>query len=204
MLDGKAVRHELGYGSDDFLVLHAGSVAAKQCLENAVRAMKLLDPTRKVHLLVAGDGSRLAAVQHEVERLNVPRVRFLAPVTGSPFVELLRAADVLLLNQCKGVTDMLIPSKLLTYLPTGNPVIAAVHGSSEAARFLEQSGSAVVVEPDDPGALARGIVQLQDDERLRQRLGACGAKYVAGLDRRTVLPRFVEVLSKLATSERHI
>jgi glycosyltransferase involved in cell wall biosynthesis len=199
-VDREAVRRDLGYGRDDFIVVHAGSVAAKQCLENAVRAMKVIDPKRGVHLLVIGDGSRLAAVQDEVERLGVSRVRFLPPVTGPPFVELLRAADALLLNQCKGVTDMLIPSKLLSYLPSGKPIIAAVNTSSEAARFLKQAGCAVIVVADDPDALARGIARLQDDASLRDRLSTSGTRYVAGLDRGTVLPRFIEVLSNLAMS----
>jgi colanic acid biosynthesis glycosyl transferase WcaI len=200
-VDGEPTRRQLGYGNDDFLLIHAGSVAGKQCLENAVRAVALIEPARKVHLLVVGDGSRLAAIKHEVERLGTLRVRFVPPVTGPPFVELLRAADALLLNQCRDVTDMLIPSKLLSYLPSGKPVIAAVNASSEAARFLEQAGSAVIVEPDDPDALVRGIVRLQDDAHLRHRLGDSGTEFVAGFDRRILLPYFLDVVNKLASSK---
>jgi colanic acid biosynthesis glycosyl transferase WcaI len=197
---GESVRHTLGYTSDDFLVIHAGSVAGKQCLENAVRAIKILDPRLRVNLLIVGDGSRMAAVQNEVERLQVAGIRFLAPITGAPFIELLRAADALLLNQCKDVTDMVIPSKLLTYLPSAKPIIAAINLESEAARFLQEAGSAVIVQPDDPGALARGIAQLIGDQDLQQRLGAAGFRYVRNLDRERALPRFADLLHKLARS----
>jgi colanic acid biosynthesis glycosyl transferase WcaI len=198
--DGQGLRRELGYRPEDFVLVHAGSVAAKQCLENAVRAIHALESASNVHLLVVGDGNRMGAVMQEAERLGVSRARFMAPVANARYGELLRAADALLLNQCKDVTDVVIPSKLLSYLPSGRPVIAAVHSDSEAARFLREAQCALIVRPEDPRDLARGIETLKDNSGLRRRLGAAGISYSRGLDRDSVLQRFSEILSQLAVS----
>ena len=199
--DGLGVRAELGYRADDFIVLHAGSVAAKQCLGNAIRAMKILEGEDHMHLVVVGDGNRLAAVKREAETAGLSRVRFLPPRTGQHYADILQAADALLLNQCRAVTDMLIPSKLLTYLPSGKPVIAAVNGDSEAAQFLKQAGCSLIVDPEEPDELAGGFLQLRNDAGLCERLGRAGAAYAPNFDRERVLPTFVAVLTELADSQ---
>ena len=49
-------------------------------------------------------------------------------------------ADVLLLNQKASVKDAVIPSKLLTYMSAGRPVIASVDAEvKRRAKFARQS-----------------------------------------------------------------
>jgi glycosyltransferase involved in cell wall biosynthesis len=71
------------------------------------------------------------------------------------------AADVLLLNQLASVKDTVIPSKLLTYMAAGRPVLAAINRSSQGAQILLDADGGVLVAPEDPSALARGVEQLR-------------------------------------------
>ena len=64
------------------------------------------------------------------------------------------AADVLLLNQVSAVKDTVIPSKLLTYMASGRPVLAAVNPTSQAAEIVREADGGVLVPSDDPDALA--------------------------------------------------
>ncbi len=201
--DGKEARAQLGLSESDFVVAHAGSVSAKQALENVVRAMKQLESHADIHLLIIGEGNQLDAVRNEVSRLQVPRVRFIPTVTGPAYVGLLRAANALILNQAREVKDALIPSKLLTYLPSARPVIAAVHPESEAARFLQQSGSAVLVEPESPGQLAQAILNLKAAPERCAMLGASGEAFVRRCCERSVLlQKFETTLAKLVSGNR--
>jgi glycosyltransferase involved in cell wall biosynthesis len=84
------------------------------------------------------------------------------------------AVEVLLLNQSASVTDMVIPSKLLTYMAAGRPVVAAVTPSSEAAQCIRRAGCGLVVEPENPPALAQAIRRLHGDRELAARLGRQG------------------------------
>ena len=72
-------------------------------------------------------------------------------------VELLTAADVLLLTQRPTVTDMSLPSKLTSYLTVGTPIVASINAQSEAALLLKESGGASVVEAGNPAALVAAI-----------------------------------------------
>lgn len=201
--DGREARTQLGLSESDFVVAHAGSVSAKQALENVVYAMKQLEPHPDIHLLIIGEGNQLDAVKNEVSRLRVTRVHFIPTVTGPAYVGLLRAADALILNQAREVKDVLIPSKLLTYLPSARPVIAAVHPESEAAHFLEQSGSAVLVEPESPEQLAQAIIDLKASPDRRAALGASGEAFVRRFYERSVLlSEFETTLTQLISGTK--
>lgn len=69
-------------------------------------------------------------------------------------------ADVLLLNQLASVKDTVIPSKLLTYMAAGRPVLAAVNSSSQGAEILREANGGMLVAPEDPLALVRGVEAL--------------------------------------------
>ena len=197
-VDRVAVRAAHGIGPDDFLMIHAGSISAKQVLENVIRGMKLLDADPSFHLLMLGDGNRREAVQHEAESLGAPRIRFLGTVSNRDHADLLRSADLLILNQLHNLIDALVPSKLLTYLPSGIPVLAAVHPESEAARFIHDAGCGVVIEAENPRAFADAVIALKTQPEMRTRMGAAGKKYVIEFySKQPLLARFDAALHGL-------
>jgi colanic acid biosynthesis glycosyl transferase WcaI len=191
MLDGAQTRRELDIAPNDTVILHAGSVSAKQRLENLIRGMKLLEGDRTVRLLVAGDGTCLESAKREVQNLGLANVTFLSTVVGTRYVDLLRAADIHVVNQAGEIVDALIPSKLLTYLPSERPVVAAVHGDSETSHFVTASGCGIVVPPDSPMELAAALRNLIEQPERRRQLGLAGADYVRQhLDRKVIIERF--------------
>lgn len=189
-----AMRAKFGFGADDFVLLHGGSMSAKQALENVLHAMQLLQGHTNIHCLLAGDGIRKQTLMREAALLNISRLRFLDTVIAE-YPDLLRAADLLILNQSRDLVDALIPSKLLTYLPSERPVLAAVHPDSEAARFLLQSGSGVVIEPENPRAFADAVLALRSNPEQRRQLGEAGNRFVRRhYGKAELLKRFEEVL----------
>jgi glycosyltransferase involved in cell wall biosynthesis len=115
---------------------------------------------------------------------------------------MLRAADILLLNQRPSVTDMALPSKLAAYFASGRPVVGAVASQSSAGREIAISGAGVVVEPGRPLELARVITRLQGDLATRSHLGSNGRAYAEGyLQQEQALTVYDRFLWQLASSE---
>ena len=90
-------------------------------------------------------------------------------------------ADVLVLNQIGAMKDTVIPSKLLTYMAAGRPVLAAVNPTSQAAEIVRDADGGILVAPDDPAALAEGARRLA--AAPPDALGACGARNRAYAER---------------------
>jgi colanic acid biosynthesis glycosyl transferase WcaI len=154
-----------------FVVLHAGNMGAKQGLDNAIRAAGQLDGRNDILFLLVGDGSDKARLVDMATREGVSNVRFLPLQPRDMLPHMLSAADVLLLNQRADVVDMVIPSKLLTYMAAGRPIVAAVHPDSEAARYIRQAECGLIVPPEEPGLLADAIRQLYANPELAARFG---------------------------------
>ena len=90
---------------------------------------------------------------------------------------MLAAADALLVSQRAQVVDSVLPSKTLSYMASGRPIIAAVDRLSATADLVRAADCGIVVAPEDTEALANGIEKLQRDPDMCRRMGSNGRKY---------------------------
>jgi glycosyltransferase involved in cell wall biosynthesis len=152
--DDGAFRRRYGIPAEACVVLHAGSMGKKQGLMNVVDAAALTAHTRLRWVLV-GDGEDKAGLVDRVRQRGLDSsVTFVPFQRDDQLSAMFAAADVLLLNQLRAVKDTVIPSKLLTYMSAGRPVLAAVNARSQGAEILREAGGGRLVPPEDPGALA--------------------------------------------------
>jgi colanic acid biosynthesis glycosyl transferase WcaI len=193
---------QFGIPDDAFVVMHTGSIAAKQRLENLVDAVSRLEGSRRVYLVITGDGNCRATVEPYAKAALGERAIFLGTIEAAAFQGLLRRADLFLLNQGRGVFESVAPGKLLKYMTAGKPVVAAVHPESEPARMVRESGGGLVVAPEDPAALAQAIRELQSDPPRRERMGASGAQYLRrNFNRANSMSAFSAVIGDLLAAK---
>ncbi|HEY8912655.1 glycosyltransferase family 4 protein [Lacisediminihabitans sp.] len=166
------VRAAHGWADDDIIVLHAGNMGAKQGLENVVEASRVASSSgSRVRFVLLGDGNQRPML--EAMGSNA-KLDILDPVAENEFMATLLAADVLLVNERPGLTEMSVPSKLTSYFSSGLPVIAATDSSSVTAQELELSGGGLRVDADSPGALVAAAERLAADPELARDLGSAG------------------------------
>jgi glycosyltransferase involved in cell wall biosynthesis len=96
-----------------------------------------------------------------VAELELHNVSFLPLLEAEDFRGLLAASDICLLTQQKSVSEIAFPSKIVTYLAAGRPVIASVNPSCEVAQTLRESGAGRIVAPEDGAALLEAIQEFQ-------------------------------------------
>ena len=170
-----ALRRELGWADDDVIVLHAGNIGAKQGLENVVHAS--LEAARRgshVKFVLLGDGNQRPALE---AMAACSRLQFLNPLPDGVFERGLASADILLVNERPGLTEMAVPSKLTTYFATGLPVIAAVDPSSITHDEVCAAGAGPCVPAGDPGALVDAAERLAADPAAARAFGHAAQSY---------------------------
>jgi colanic acid biosynthesis glycosyl transferase WcaI len=175
-INREAVRSKLGWSPKEIVALHAGNMGAKQGLENVVESARLAD-TRQVpvRFVLLGGGNQ----RSNLERLGrgIDRLDILSSLPGREFQEALGAADVLLVNERPGLTEMSVPSKLTSYFASGNPVIAASEADSVTAAEVAASGAGLRVPPGEPEALLQAVQRLGEDKVASAALGQAGVRY---------------------------
>lgn len=188
---------------DDFLVMYSGSVALKQGLQTFVEtAAEFRDGDGATFYLI-GEGLCLQELKAKAEELRLTNLRFLPLQPRESLPSQLSAADALVITQKKAITDVVFPGKLLYYMASGRPILAAVSPDSETGRFVSSYQVGLVVPPEDPKELAQAIRFLQQNQSEAERLGQNGRRVVEErFDRRVVLKQFAEHLETLANNAR--
>ncbi|MYD93522.1 MAG: glycosyltransferase family 4 protein [Chloroflexi bacterium] len=191
---GAETRRRHGLDPDQPLVTHIGSIGRKQGLQVATQAASE-DQTDACWLLV-GDGPERPAIERSAPE---GRMRFLPFRPWPDLADILAASDVALLTQRRHVIDAVVPSKLVTYMAAGLPVVASVHADSEAARLIRRAQCGLVVEPEVPALLRDAIAGLLADPDRRRQLGAAGRAFAESeFDRSRVVARQAAILESLA------
>jgi colanic acid biosynthesis glycosyl transferase WcaI len=196
--DGASFRNLLCLKPTDFVILYSGSLGLKQGLFHVLQAAKLLAQTNpEIRWVLIGEGeSRLALSQQIVFEKLDSIIQLLPLQPESDMIDVYASADVLLLSQLRSVKNTVIPSKLLTYMAAGKPVLAAVNRDSQAAAIVRESGGGVIVEPEDAQALANAVRMLRGSSSMPE-MGQWNRAYaVRNLDRKTILEAQESVIKK--------
>jgi colanic acid biosynthesis glycosyl transferase WcaI len=143
-----------------FLVVHSGNMGVKQGLDVVLEAAALLKDRKNVAFLLVGSGAVKSQLEERAAALGLENLKFLPLQSEQRFVQMLATTDLALVTQQRTVSDIAFPSKTVTLLSAGCPVLASVSSSSEVARVIETSGGGVVVKPEEPAILAQTIDQL--------------------------------------------
>lgn len=154
--------------TDKLVVLHSGNMGVKQGLDVVLRAAEKLRSENMEFLLVGSgaDRPRLEALCHSMSLRNV---RFLPVLPDAEFAACLAAADVALVTQQKSVSDILFPSKTVTYLAAGKPVVASVNAESRVAQTICEAEAGEVIAAEDAEALAAQLHAAKENPSLLKR-----------------------------------
>jgi glycosyltransferase involved in cell wall biosynthesis len=111
--------------------------------------------------------------------------------------EVLASADILLATLESDAGQFAVPSKVLSYLCAGRPLLLAAPGTNLAASIVERSGGGVVVDPDRPQEWIDSARCLAGDAHLRASLGVSARRYAEReFEISCIAARFEEVLER--------
>lgn len=153
-------RYNLG---GKFLVTHSGNMGVKQGLDVVLDAAALNRHDGSMLFVFVGDGADRERIQRRASELDLGNVRFLPLLEQEDFRGLLAASGICLVTQQQSVSEVAFPSKIVTYLAAGRPIVASVNPECEVARITREAGAGKVVAAEDPKALLAAICELQGE-----------------------------------------
>lgn len=172
-------REEHGLGNA-FVVSFAGVLGYSQDLDVVLEAARLIGAgpqTSEILFLIVGDGVEKPRLERKAREMGLSNVRFLPMQPRDRYPEVLHASDVCLATLHAEVKTPVVPSKILSIMAAGRPVVAALNLDGDAPRLIAEARCGLCVPPEDPKALAEAILRLYHDPRLREELGGNGRRY---------------------------
>jgi colanic acid biosynthesis glycosyl transferase WcaI len=196
-------RREMGLQPEAFVVLFAGNIGIVSGADVLIEAAERLRRLDNVLFLCVGEGLLKDDMMRQAKLKGLSNVRF-EPVQGRLRVpEMHAAADVCLLTMRKDSANFSVPSKLVTYMAAGRPVLCATPSGNEVARIVSEAKAGIVVPPGDADALAEGILHLYGNPQMRVTMGANARSYferVLAFDQR--YEQFMEIVTDIVARRR--
>jgi colanic acid biosynthesis glycosyl transferase WcaI len=164
--EGNAFRRRYDLG-EKFLVTHSGNMGVKQGLDVVLDAAALNRADDSMLFLCVGNGADCERIKRRAAQLDLRNVRFLPLLDDKDFRGLMSASNICLVTQQQSVSEIAFPSKIVTYLAAGRPIVASVNPECEVARITRESGAGRVVEAENPLALLEAVRGLRNTDLRR-------------------------------------
>ena len=115
--------------------------------------------------------------------------------------EVMGASDVLIALLDSEAGAFAVPSKVLSYLCAGRPLIVAAPRENHAVAVVERAGAGLVISPDRPEELVNAAKSLIENAELRARYARNARAYASrSFNIASIADRFLDVFSSIAPS----
>jgi colanic acid biosynthesis glycosyl transferase WcaI len=170
-----ARRHGLG---DGLVALYSGTLGLKHdpaLLLGLARAGAAIG--LKVVVVSEGAGAEWLELRRRESALDNLVLLPFQPM--EVYSEVLGASDVLLAIIGREAAGFSVPSKILSYLAAGRPIVASIAADNDAAVTIRAADAGIVVEPGDEAAFYDAALRLASDAEERRRLGRNARRFAA-------------------------
>jgi colanic acid biosynthesis glycosyl transferase WcaI len=180
---------------DRFVYLYTGTLGLKHRPELLYRLAE--QHSADAEVVVISEGMGEARLRTMLRERPLPNLRVLPFQPMDQYPDILGAADVLvaLLEPTAGTFS--VPSKVLSYLCAGRPILAGIPRENLAARTIERAGAGLVVSSTDEEAFLVAAKQLLVDEQFRTATGRRARAYAEStFDTDAIADRFQDVIER--------
>ena len=168
--DRKAACLEYDVPLGMFTFLYFGNVGPVAGVELLISAFNSANISN-AQLVIAGDGSAKKQCVNQAKKIQNKNVYFITDPDASAAPKIQSLADVCLLPVKKGQASSSVPSKLMVYMMSGKPVLAAVDSDSETSTIIQESHCGWLSPPEDGKRLASLMQEVAgiSKEELQER-----------------------------------
>lgn len=159
------------------VVMYSGSLGMKHNPALLLALAEDLQETGGGHVVVVAEGAGADWLEAEATARGIGHLHVLPFQDGSRFSDVLGSADVLVALLEPEAGSYSVPSKVLSYVCAGRPVLAAVPKDNDVARLLESTGAGVVCSPTNPRRFARMAQDLLGRPPERREMGSRGRAF---------------------------
>lgn len=151
-----------------FRVIFAGNIGRFQGLETFIDAMQQLAHRPGIEMVFVGEGS---ALNHLRERAgDAENIKFLPHQPVIIARKMIADADLGIVCLTREIYRYAYPSKTMTYLEEGCPLLVSAERESELVRFVESSNVGKWAQPGDPQSIADVVESIYLDSRHHEQM----------------------------------
>lgn len=163
--------------NDKFCFMYSGTLGMKHNPELLLKLARLFEGRLDVAIVVIADGAGADWLKQQQQFLRTKSLRILPFQPYQRLSEVLGTADVLISILDSECGAFAVPSKTLTYLCAGRPLLVAAPRENLASKLVIRANAGVVIPPNDPDVFVSTARKLMDDREGRRQFGLHARRY---------------------------
>lgn len=170
-IDNKSIRAKYGIPVDACVFIFSGNLGKGHGLQFLVDAIRQLSDYPGAFFLIGGSGTHFDFLEKEFQHAAFSNVFLYKRLPKADFDQLLGTSNVGLILLDSKYTIPQFPSRLLSYLDSGKPVLCAANESTDMGRILEEYSCGRSVDHGDLTSFIREIKYLSENHAIREKMG---------------------------------
>ncbi|CAN5469515.1 colanic acid biosynthesis fucosyltransferase WcaI [soil metagenome] len=150
-------RKDWGFADNDKIILYSGSIGEKQGLESIIGVAEELKNDPSFKFIICGSGPYKEKLQQLTESQNLSNIIFYPLQPVEKLNDFFNLADVHLVIQKAGASDLVMPSKLSAILSVGGLAIITANPGTGLFEEVKQYNMGILGEAENVRALLDSI-----------------------------------------------
>jgi len=182
--------------AERFVFLYTGALGMKQDPELLLDLASCFRDRDDVRVVVHSGGPTLGHLAQRQQELRLPNLVLRDFVSWERLPDLLGAADVLVASIHRGAGKYSVPSKVMSYLCAGRPLMVSVPADNLAGKIVSREGAGLVIEPGDRVSLLQAAERLYASCEDRATMGLRARRYAeSSFEIGPIAERFESILT---------
>jgi glycosyltransferase involved in cell wall biosynthesis len=184
--------------AERFCFMYSGTLGMKHRPELLLELARSLEQRSDARLVIIAGGAGAEWLASRAGEIDPEALTLLPYQSYDRLSQVMGAADVLITLLDSEAGEFAVPSKVLSYLCSGRPILIAAPRANEAVRIVEEAGAGVAVSPDDPQDIVAAAKGLLDNPDLCRHCGESGRRFAEdAFCIRAIADQFVEIFNAL-------
>ena len=158
--DQRSLKEKFGFDSTDKIVLYSGAIGEKQGLESILLTASENKNNHGLKFVICGSGPYKEKLKQMALQLGLSNVVFLPLQQPDNFNQFLNMADIHLVIQKAGVSDLVMPSKLAAILAVGGLALVTANYGTSLHALIDSYKMGYLTNAEDQSALRDAVAEL--------------------------------------------
>lgn len=150
-------------------IIFAGNLGRFQSLERVLDAMICIKNRNDIKLIIVGDGSVKDDLMLKIQK-NKINVKIFDQQPTSIVKEMIKKSDIGLVSLSPNIYKYGYPSKIMTYLELGKPIVALVEKESEIVKLMQKEDYGFSVSDLNPKNISGLFIKLAQNHSWKYRM----------------------------------
>lgn len=146
------MRRKYGIPEDKTVFVYGGNLGKPQGIPFIIECLKKLKDHPKAYFLIVGDGTEFGEMKAFFDTEKPTNMQLLNRLPREDYDRMISACDVGLIFLDHRFTIPNFPSRLLSYMQAGLPVLAATDPNTDIGKVITEGGFGWWCESDDPAS----------------------------------------------------